>query len=130
MDSAPQPATDSANPPSGSLPKQAASQGAAPAYIGSLFDDPIQVAFLKFHRENPHVYRMLVKFARQVKDSGRRRYGIKSLFERLRWHYDFEVKSETDFKLNNNFTSRFARLLMEQEPDLEGVFETRKLRKI
>lgn len=95
----------------------------------TLFDDPIQVAFLKFHHDNPHVYRMLVKFARQVKDSGRRRYGIKSLFERLRWHMAFEVKSETDFKLNNNYTSRYARLLMENETDLDGVFATRELRR-
>ena len=88
----------------------------------TLFDDKIQVAFLKFHRDNPHVYRMLVKFARQVKDSGRRKYGIKSLFERLRWHLDFETKSDTDFKLNNNYTSRYARLLMETETDHKKLF--------
>ena len=30
------------------------------------------------------------------------------------------------FKLNNNFTAHYARLLMAQEPDLEGFFETRE----
>lgn len=91
--------------------------------------DEIQIAFEKFHADNPNVYTMLVKLARQVKESGRKRYGIEMLFARLRWHYDFEVKSEEEFKLNNNFTSRYARLLMEQENDLEGVFSVRELRR-
>ena len=31
------------------------------------------------------------------------------------------------FKLNNNYRSRYARLIMEQEADLEGVFQIREL---
>jgi len=91
--------------------------------------DEIQIAFLKFHEDNPHVYDMLVKLARQVKEAGRKRYGIECLFARLRWHYDFEAKTDDEFKLNNNFTSRYARLLMEREKDLEGVFSLRELRR-
>jgi hypothetical protein len=33
-----------------------------------------------------------------------------------------------DFKLNNDFTSRYARLLMQSEPELDGFFEVRELR--
>ena len=91
--------------------------------------DEIQVAFEKFHTENPHVYQMLVKLARQVRDAGRTRYGIEGLFARLRWHYDFEARTDDEFKLNNNFRSRYARLLMEREEDLEGVFSVRELRR-
>ncbi len=90
-------------------------------------DDRIQREFLKFHRENPHVYFKLVELAHQAKRSGRKRYGMKSLYERLRWHYEIELKSSDDFKLNNNFTSRYSRLLAEREPDLAGFFETRVL---
>ena len=97
-------------------------------FQGNLFDDTIETEFLKYHRANPHVYQMLVKLARQVKASGRKQYGIKSLFERLRWHMDFETKSVAPFKLNNNYTGRYARLLMEQEPELRGIFITRELR--
>lgn len=32
------------------------------------------------------------------------------------------------FKLNNDFRSRYTRLLMQQEPELQGFFETRTLR--
>ena len=31
----------------------------------------------------------------------------------------------SEFKLNNNYRSFYSRLLMEQEPELAGYFETR-----
>ena len=34
----------------------------------------------------------------------------------------------TDFKVNNNFASRYARIIMDNEPDLHGLFELRKIR--
>ena len=37
-----------------------------------------------------------------------------------------ELRKGKDFKLNNNYVSRYARLIMAQEADLEGVFETRE----
>ena len=51
------------------------------------------------------------------------------LFEVLRWEWIIRGLPDTaeEFKLNNNYTSRYARLIMESEPGLEGVFETRRL---
>lgn len=37
---------------------------------------------------------------------------------------------DEQWKLNNNFTSRYARLLLENEPELEGLFEIRSLRSV
>jgi hypothetical protein len=91
-------------------------------------DRDIQDSFEEFHRANPNVYTLLVKFARQAKAAGMKKYGIASLFERLRWHISIELKSEQAFKLNNNFRSRYARLIMEHEPDLDGFFELRELK--
>lgn len=88
--------------------------------------DNIQVSFEKFHADNPQVYKLLAQFARQVKASGRTQYGIENLFARLRWHVEIETTGD-QFKLNNNMRSRYARLIMEQEPDLKGFFTTRKL---
>ena len=34
----------------------------------------------------------------------------------------------TEWKINNNFAPHYARLIMEQEPDLKGFFEVRELR--
>ena len=33
-----------------------------------------------------------------------------------------------DFKINNDFTAHYARLLMREHPALEGFFETREIR--
>lgn len=80
--------------------------------------------FLEFHRANPRVYQMLVSYTRQAKERGRKRVGMKALFERLRW----DVRMRTDgepFQLNNSFTAHYARLIAEREPDLADMFEFR-----
>jgi hypothetical protein len=81
--------------------------------------------FELFHRENPHVYRTLVRLAREwVNQTGQRKIGIKSLYEVTRWRIALDT-NDPDFKLNNSYTAYFARLIMSREPDLAGVFELR-----
>lgn len=82
-------------------------------------------AFEAFHENNPHVYDQLVRMARQAKAAGVERWGMKRLFEVLRWERAIESRGEP-FLLNNNFTAFYARLVMEREPDLVGFFETRR----
>jgi hypothetical protein len=89
--------------------------------------DKIQRAFLEFHRQNPEVYDHLVGLARRSRDRGCRKTGIGHLWEVMRWHVRLENVGEPDFKLNNNYRSRYARLIMAQEPDLLGFFELREL---
>ena len=60
--------------------------------------------FLAFHRDNPEVYDRLRDLSLQLRRRGRAVYGIKSLFEVLRWKMAIETTDE-DFKLNNNYTS-------------------------
>lgn len=51
--------------------------------------------------------------------------GIKTLYERARW--EFGVGSQTaHYRLNNNHTAYYARLLMTQHPELRGIFTTRR----
>lgn len=88
----------------------------------------IQARFEAFHDANPWVYDRLVKMARQLHDLGRARIGIGMLFEVLRWQWQLQTHDPTsDFKLNNNYRSRYARRIMANEPDLVGIFETRSL---
>lgn len=89
-------------------------------------EDATDARFRAFHAENPEVYRELRDLALAAVRSGRRRVGMKQLFEVLRWNRGL-VTTGDEFRLNNNYTSRYARLLMEQEPSLTGVFETRAL---
>lgn len=95
---------------------------AVPAYKGGSPD----AQFLTFHEANPHVYRALVAMARQLKAEGHRQYSIKGLYEALRFKWSLRTRGEP-VKLNNNHTSRYARLIMAMEPDLRGFFSTREM---
>lgn len=83
--------------------------------------------FMAFHQANPQVYLALRRLALNLAATGRRRGSIKQLFEILRYEYALRTQGD-EYKLNNNFHSRYARLLMENEPALRGWFETRDLR--
>lgn len=90
-------------------------------------DKDLQFQFERFHREHPEVYKVLVWFAREAQGRGVR-VGMKALWERLRWEFSVGEQSGKDYRLNNNHTSRYSRLIMEQESDLAEMFETRALR--
>lgn len=88
----------------------------------------IEEAFNQFHALNPYVYANLVALAMQMHARGRKRIGMKMLFELLRWNHMLHTQdNQSEYKLCNNYTSRYARLIMENETALDGIFATRKL---
>jgi hypothetical protein len=92
------------------------------------FDDSLTTAdrFERFHEQNPHVYRLLTDLARRWKiATGGQKLGIRTLWEQLRWQLA-TAATGVDYKLNDHFTSFYARLIERQEPDLRGLFELRK----
>ena len=109
-----------------------------PSYV--LFDDPndkivprdseesIERRFREFHARNPRVYETLVQLAREAKQEGRHRIGIKMLWEVVRWNLSRDLPYDETFKLPNDYHSRYARLIMAEEPDLAGIFAVRELR--
>lgn len=89
----------------------------------------IQERFDAFRAKNPHVEELLVREARNAVAQGWSRIGIDFLYHRLRWVYATKTHRDPgEFRLNDHFTSRYARLLVEQHPELEGLFELRRLR--
>ncbi len=88
----------------------------------------IQARFDEFHAANPWVYDELAALARQAQKRGHSKIGIELLFAVCRWERLMRTTGSDGFKLNDHFTSRYARLLMQREPDLRGMFETRGLR--
>jgi hypothetical protein len=89
----------------------------------------LEAAFWKFHEGNPHVYDLLVRLAREWKGQTGRQLGIKALFERARWEYSVRTTDSAP-ALNNNHTAFYARLIMERERDLQGIFHTREQRAV
>ena len=90
-------------------------------------DAKVAEKFKVFHEENPAVYRELVKISRELKARGREHYGMRALFEVIRFHRAMNT-TDPDYKLNNNYTPHYARLIMDQEPDLAGFFDLRSMK--
>jgi len=86
----------------------------------------IDARFSQFHRENPHVYAALLDIVTRARQQGYQRWSMKGVFEVLRWEWSIST-TDPDFKLNNIYTSRYARLLMQKHPELEDFFETRRI---
>jgi len=80
--------------------------------------------FSEFHAANPNVYIVIKRIALDLKRRGFRKAGMKAIFEQIRWRYALQTRGEA-YELNNNYTSHYSRLLMQQEPGLAGFFETR-----
>jgi hypothetical protein len=90
----------------------------------------IQQRFIRFHVAHPEVYAILCRLARKWKENGHTTCGIGMLWEIIRWNVGLKrlPHDEEEFKLSNDYRSRYARLIMANEPDLEGFFNTRELR--
>lgn len=85
----------------------------------------IDERFQVFHRENPHVYSGIVRLCRQMKRSGMSQWSTKAAFEVLRYQWQLHTRDTSGFKLSNDYTAPYARLIMDQEPDLRGFFVTK-----
>ncbi len=86
----------------------------------------INADFNAYHKANPSVYQKLRTLALRLKRVGASTYGMKALFEILR--YNALLQSDKKFKLSNNYTAYYARMLMKNEPRLQGFFQVRTLR--
>ncbi|MCX6786863.1 MAG: hypothetical protein NTU85_03580 [Candidatus Kaiserbacteria bacterium] len=89
----------------------------------------IQERFELFHAANPQVYRVLREMALALAAQGQKRIGVKMLWEVLRYRFLVQAVpvGGDEFRLNNVFTSRYARWL-DAEPGLQGRIELRQLK--
>ena len=96
----------------------------------TLFATTIESRFEAFHARHPDVYRQLVRLAYEARRAGRERIGMKMLFEVLRWEWTIAGLPDDaeNWKLNNSYSSRYARRIMEMYNDLDGLFELRELK--
>jgi len=84
-----------------------------------------QEKFNEYDRANPQVYEMFKKLAMQVKRIGFKRFSAEMIVNQIRWKSAIKTKND-DFKINNNYKAFLSRKLMQEVPEMEGFFETRK----
>lgn len=90
-------------------------------------DRTIDDAFRQFDREHPEVFRLFRDYAEQIRGRGFSRYSSDAILHRIRWWHHVE-QADREFKINDHFSSRYARLLIEVDPTFAGFFELRRLR--
>lgn len=78
--------------------------------------------------EGQYVKREVLRKANEIRRRGFSHYGIKAIMETIRWDRNLALGPNDGFKVNDHYTSRLVRLLIEEQPDLDGFFETRELR--
>lgn len=83
--------------------------------------------FEAFHAAHPWVFEALEELTTQWVAAGGGQIGIKALFEQLHWS-SLHITNGEPLRLNNNYTSRYARLLCARHPEWAGMFQVRILR--
>ena len=91
-----------------------------------LFLKPIDARFQAFHVCNPQVFDLFVKFAEEAHQAGVK-IGAKAIAERIRWECRVITRT-ADYKINNSFVSRYARLVAKERPHLARLFTLRALK--
>lgn len=82
-------------------------------------------AFQNYHKQNPQIWEAFQKYAFEM-TKVIEQYGAKSIMERVRWQHHIENPGRP-FKVNNDFTSLYARLFIYHYPQFENFFEFRTL---
>ena len=95
------------------------------------FNSPLTYSrkFDEFHRANSQVFENLERLASRLIERGQKQIGIGYLFEVLRYELFLQSSDpNSDFKLNNNYRSRYSRLLLAKNPNWRGIIQIRELR--
>ena len=94
-----------------------------------MFKPTIKEQFYAFHASNHEVADELALLAFDLQRRGHERGSISQLFEVLRWQRAMNTDDpSSEFKLNNNYRSHYARMLTRCYPRLDGFFELRQMR--
>lgn len=85
--------------------------------------------FQAFMRLHPEVFMAFRQRAQHLRERGKRHISADSICHYLRDETPIDARTGQDiYKINNNWSSRFARLLITEDPSFSAYIETRKLR--
>ena len=74
--------------------------------------------FEEFHRDNPQVWRLWIRFALDMIRAGHDVLSCQLIVERIRWETDVVTRSDDPFKINNNHRPFYARMWNRMFPHL------------
>jgi hypothetical protein len=82
----------------------------------------LTLAFLAFHRDNPHIYKLFAEFATTT---ARNRFGSRAILERIRWETNVKTNHKTlkTLKIPNAYSAYYSRLFEIDQPRFDGMFQ-------
>ena len=89
----------------------------------------IEQAFKEFDKENPDIFLLFKKYFFILFEKGVKKTSSKMIINRIRWEVYVETTGKP-YKINDCFTSHYARKFVKEYPDFSGYFEFRKLKAI
>lgn len=90
----------------------------------------IEEAFMAFDKANPEIYDLFKTYLRELYRAGVRKTSAKLIINRIRWEEHLRTKSMDGWKINDAFTSHYARKFQSEHPEYAHLFETRHLRSL
>lgn len=91
-------------------------------------NDSLKQRWWSWHKENPHVYELFERFSNEAIGKGHTRLSAWLIINRIRWETMVETSGD-DFKISNDYIAYYARLFMAYNPQHEGFFHTKELRR-
>ena len=93
-----------------------------------ILSNKIDQDFDSYDRRHPEVYNRFCQIVQGLIRKGHRHYSADAILHVIR--YEAAVKKDPLelFKINNNFSSRYARKFIQEFPEHKGFFEIRVLR--
>lgn len=91
-------------------------------------EDDIELAFWDFDARHPEVFEAFARIALRRLDAGATYLSAKWIFEVLRTDPSIVRDKKDVVKINNNFSSLFARKFEARYPEATGLFRTRRRR--
>lgn len=90
--------------------------------------------FVRFHEENPHIYRLFKRFTFEAIRAGHKKLSAWLIINRIRWETDVVTKGgEYDpergsyYKIANGYVALYARMFQKDHPKHHEIFNLRKL---
>lgn len=79
-----------------------------------------------YHEANPHILITLTNMAFKASRAGRKNIGIAMFIEVLRWENTIQTVQTNGFKIDSSLASIYARVIMRNNPELQGIFKLKK----
>ena len=87
----------------------------------------IQEKFEEFDKENPLVYSLFKQQVLKAIAKGKKKISAKTVLGFIRWQIQFQTTCDV-YKINDAFTSRYARKFIEEFEEHKEIFHFRNLR--